>query len=94
MTKPIQHGLSFDVEEYFQVANLRPFVRREDWDEIPSRLMVGMDTILSLLDRKGVRATMFFLGWIAERHPALVQRCVGAGHEIASHGTTTASSAT
>ena len=29
---------------------------------------------------------MFFLGWIAERHPELVRRCVDAGHEIASHG--------
>jgi polysaccharide deacetylase family protein (PEP-CTERM system associated) len=26
------------------------------------------------------------LGWIAERHPALVHRIVGEGHELASHG--------
>ncbi len=83
--KPM-HALSFDVEEYFQVANLRPFVQRSDWENIPSRLMVGMDAILELLDRRNVKATMFFLGWIAEQHPELVRRCVDAGHEIASHG--------
>ena len=26
------------------------------------------------------------LGWVAERHPALVTRIVAAGHEVASHG--------
>ncbi len=81
-----KHALSFDVEEYFQVANLRPFVAREDWDKIPSRLMVGMEQILRVLDKHKVSATMFFLGWIAEQHPGLVRRCVDAGHEIASHG--------
>ncbi|MFT5200000.1 MAG: polysaccharide deacetylase family protein (PEP-CTERM system associated) [Planctomycetota bacterium] len=81
-----KHALSFDVEEYFQVANLRPFVSREDWQNIPSRLMVGMEDILQLLDKHNVKATMFFLGWIAEQHPELVARCVDAGHEIASHG--------
>ena len=34
----------------------------------------------------GVRATFFTLGWVAERHPALVRRIVAAGHELASHG--------
>lgn len=80
------HALSFDVEEYFQVANLRGHFSRESWEEVPSRVDVGMDAILSALDRHRARATFFFLGWIAERHPDLVRRCLAAGHEIASHG--------
>ena len=36
--------------------------------------------------RPRVRATFFTLGWIAERHPAMVRRIVAAGHELASHG--------
>jgi polysaccharide deacetylase family protein (PEP-CTERM system associated) len=80
------HALSFDVEEYFQVANFRGAFRRADWDGVPSRLSVGMDRILALLDRRGARATFFWLGWVAERHPALVRRVVDAGHEVASHG--------
>jgi polysaccharide deacetylase family protein (PEP-CTERM system associated) len=80
------HAVSFDVEEYFQVANLRHHFRQEDWAEVPSRVNVGMDAILSALERHGARATFFFLGWIAERHPDLVRRCMDGGHEIASHG--------
>ncbi len=80
------HALSFDVEEYFQVANLRESFPRADWDRVPSRLTIGMDRILSALDRAGAGATFFFLGWVAERHPALVRRCLDAGHEVASHG--------
>ncbi len=80
------HALSFDVEEYFHVANLRGRFARDDWDDVPSRIDVGMDAILEVLDRRDVRATFFFLGWMAERFPALVKRCVDGGHEIASHG--------
>jgi polysaccharide deacetylase family protein (PEP-CTERM system associated) len=80
------HALSFDVEEYFQVANLRGAFPRASWDAVPSRLSIGMDRILSALDRHRAGATFFFLGWIAERHPALVRRCLDAGHEVASHG--------
>lgn len=86
MNEPRRHALSFDVEEFFHVANLSHAFPRERWDEVPSRLDVGMDALLSLLDRRGARATMFFLGWIATRRPDLVKRCHDAGHEIASHG--------
>ena len=79
-------ALSFDVEEYFQVANLRHHFAREDWDSVDSRLDIGMDRILRALDRADARATFFFLGWIAERRPDLVRRCFEGGHEIASHG--------
>jgi polysaccharide deacetylase family protein (PEP-CTERM system associated) len=82
----VLHALSFDVEEYFQVANLRPHVARADWDATASRLGVGMERILRLLERRGARATFFFLGWIAERHPQWVRRCLDAGCEVASHG--------
>lgn len=80
------HSISFDVEEYFQVANLQAAFPREDWNSVASRLDVGMEAILRALDRHRARATFFWLGWVAERHPALVRRCLEAGHEIASHG--------
>jgi polysaccharide deacetylase family protein (PEP-CTERM system associated) len=85
-TGRLLHALSFDVEEYFQVANLRGHFSRASWDDVPSRVDVGMDAILGALDRHRAHATFFFLGWIAERHPDLVRRCLAAGHEIASHG--------
>jgi polysaccharide deacetylase family protein (PEP-CTERM system associated) len=82
----MHHALSFDVEEYFQVANLRDHFAREDWDRVPSRLDVGMDAIFGALERHDAHATFFFLGWIAERRPDLVRRCLEGGHEVASHG--------
>ncbi len=82
----LRHALSFDVEEFFQVANLSARFARERWDEVPSRLDVGMGAVLSALARHRTRATFFFLGWIAERRPDLVRCCLEAGHEVASHG--------
>jgi len=80
------HGLSFDVEEHFHVANLRGRFARADWEHVPSRLGIGMGRILDLLAAHDVRATFFFLGWVAERQPELVRRCLDGGHEVASHG--------
>jgi polysaccharide deacetylase family protein (PEP-CTERM system associated) len=80
------HAISFDVEEFFQVANLRGHFARDDWDSVPPRLAIGMDRILDSLARQRAHATFFFLGWIAERHPQYVQRVLEAGHEVASHG--------
>ena len=84
--QPKLHAISFDVEEFFQVANLRGHFARDDWDSVPSRLSIGMDRILDALDRNKAHATFFFLGWIAERHPHYVQRVLERGHEVASHG--------
>jgi polysaccharide deacetylase family protein (PEP-CTERM system associated) len=44
------------------------------------------DRILAQFAEAGVAATFFTLGWVAERHPALIRRIVAAGHELASHG--------
>lgn len=82
----IRHALSFDVEEFFQVANLTANFPRASWDEVPSRLDVGMRAVLDCLRRHETRATFFFLGWVAERRPDLVRACLADGHEVASHG--------
>jgi polysaccharide deacetylase family protein (PEP-CTERM system associated) len=81
-----RHAISFDVEEYFQVANFFSAFPRERWDDVEPRIDIGMQRILDALERHETHATFFFLGWIAERHPHWVERCVQAGHEIASHG--------
>lgn len=81
-----RHAISFDVEEYFQVANFFQRFPRADWDAVEPRIDVGMSRILDALARHDTRATFFFLGWIAERHPHWVTRCLEAGHEVASHG--------
>src|SRR4051812_33151542 len=49
---------------------------------------VAVPLILELLTAKGVTATFFIPGRVAERHPACVQAIVSAGHDVAHHGYT------
>ncbi|MEW6747400.1 MAG: XrtA system polysaccharide deacetylase [Planctomycetota bacterium] len=78
--------LTIDVEEYFHALNLRPAYPEPSWDSLESRVWVGMERLFELLARKGVSATFFVLGWVAERHRDLVQAIAYQGHEVASHG--------
>jgi peptidoglycan/xylan/chitin deacetylase (PgdA/CDA1 family) len=48
----------------------------------------GMPRLLPLLESRGIRATFFVTGFIAEIYPELVQRIVDGGHEIGVHGAT------
>lgn len=84
-TTPV-NALTIDVEDYFQVSAFAPWVARDGWERRECRVERNVDRILALLDDHGTRATFFTLGWIAERHPALVRRIVAGGHELASHG--------
>ncbi|MDR1708555.1 MAG: DUF3473 domain-containing protein [Candidatus Accumulibacter sp.] len=86
MPAPIVNALTIDVEDYFQVSALSPYIARREWDSRPLRVEANVDRILALLDAKGVKATFFTLGWIAGRAPGLVRRIAENGHEIASHG--------
>lgn len=82
----IVNALTIDVEDWFQVSAMAPYVARRDWDTRECRVERNVDAILALLARHGVKATFFTLGWIAERYPALVRAIVAQGHELASHG--------
>ncbi len=80
------HHFTVDVEEYFQVAALEPYVPRCRWEGLEGRVARGVDRLLDLLAGHDARATFFVLGWIAQREPELVKRIRSAGHEVASHG--------
>ena len=87
MTTPaITNAFTIDVEDYFQVSAMAPYIRRDEWDSRECRVEGNVDRILALLDQHDTRATFFTLGWVAERYPRLVQRIVAQGHELASHG--------
>ncbi|MCW5672341.1 MAG: DUF3473 domain-containing protein [Hydrogenophaga sp.] len=83
---PIENALTIDVEDYFQVSAMAPYIRRADWDRCECRVEHNIDRILQLLAAKNTHATFFTLGWIAERYPDMVRRIVREGHELASHG--------
>ncbi|TFI58191.1 DUF3473 domain-containing protein [Sphingomonas parva] len=80
------NALSVDVEDWFQVGAFERVITKSDWDALPRRVERNCDAVLDLFAEAGVKATFFTLGWVAERHPALIRRIVEAGHEIASHG--------
>lgn len=83
---PIINAMTIDVEEYFQVGAFETMIDRNSWGAIESRVERAMDSFFGLLDETGTKATLFFLGCIAEQHPSLVRRAVSGGHEVASHG--------
>ena len=82
----MKHALSIDVEDWFQVLNMAHVVDRASWETHELRCGDSTRRFLDLLAAHDAKATFFFLGWIAERMPDLVQEVAAAGHEIGSHG--------
>ena len=74
-----------DVEDYFHVEAFGDVVERASWDTYPSRVERNTHEVLDLLDEHRARATFFILGWVADRHPKLVEEIVARGHETACH---------
>ena len=83
---PPRHAMTVDVEDYFQVYAFFHCIPRDTWDGYARRVEANVDRILTQFAAANVSATFFTLGWIAERHPAMIRRIVEAGHELASHG--------
>jgi polysaccharide deacetylase family protein (PEP-CTERM system associated) len=93
--------LTFDVEDWFQVENLRPWIPFSTWHNYELRVERNTHRILDLLDSNDrstsghnpesidefkPKATFFLLGWIVEQLPNLVREIDKRGHEVASHG--------
>lgn len=84
--------LTFDVEDWFQVENLRSWVSPLSWERLELRVEKSTHRILDIMDAfsrapsGAIRATFFVLGWIADRLPGLVSEIHQRGHEVASHG--------
>ncbi len=82
----LRNALSVDVEDWFQVGAFETVIDRNDWDGLDRRVEANTDACLAMFAKCGVKATFFTLGWVAQRHPALIRRIVDQGHELASHG--------
>jgi polysaccharide deacetylase family protein (PEP-CTERM system associated) len=83
---PIVAVLSVDVEDWFHILDLPSTPRLDEWAGLESRVERGFLKLLEIISAHEVRATWFFLGWVAKRYPHLVKTAVAGGHEIASHG--------
>lgn len=78
--------ITIDVEDWFQVENLRPAFPISVWDQQEWHVEANTVRLLQILEEYDAKATFFVLGMVAEKFPSLVRKLVNAGHEIASHG--------
>lgn len=84
--RTLHHAMSVDVEDYYHAWAITSLIGKKAWRSLPSRVGDSTRRILDLFDSRGVKATFFTLGWVAERQPALIRDIVARGHELASHG--------
>ena len=85
-TARLVNGLSVDVEAWFQVGAFEDVIERDCWSGLDDRVERNLRAVLEMFDTAGVKATFFTLGWVAQRHGALLREVADLGHEIASHG--------
>jgi polysaccharide deacetylase family protein (PEP-CTERM system associated) len=81
----IRNYLTIDVEDYYQVSAFEKICDPGRWDHYPSRVVANTERILDLLDRYGIKATFFVLGWTACKFPQLVRKIDRKGHEVGCH---------
>lgn len=81
-TESPTNALTIDFEDWYHGIEI-PYTR---WEGFEERIEAAGRHTLAVLAKAGVRATFFVLGWVAERHPALVREIAGDGHEVATHG--------
>ena len=82
----MRNYLTIDVEDYFQVAAFSDIVSMKDWGAMEQRVQGSTASVLGILKRRGIRATFFVVGWVAEKHPEIVEAIVSDGHELGCHG--------
>jgi len=87
-SQPVErrHIATVALEDYFHVGAFNRLIQRGQWNRFETRLERNTDRVLDLLDRHGVKATFFVLGWVADKHPELVRKVAERGHELASKG--------
>lgn len=82
----MRNAMTVDVEDYFHVAAFSRQVDPATWERFPARVERNTQRLLELFAERGVSATFFVLGWVAERFPGVVRAIAAQGHEVACHG--------
>lgn len=77
--------MTVDVEDYFHTEAMSRAVSRDDWRGMPSRVERNTERMFELFAEHNTRGTFFFLGWVAERFPRLIEQAMSLGHEIGCH---------
>ena len=77
--------LSFDIEDWFHIFDNTYYNKPGEWDKLPTSVEKNTNWLLQFLHDHNVKATFFTLGWVADKHPALIKNIAGHGHEVAAH---------
>ncbi len=80
--KTFTNALTIDFEDWYQGLEI-PYSK---WEGFEDRINFIGDKLLGILGETDTKATFFMLGYIAEKHPAIVKKIEAEGHEIATHG--------
>lgn len=83
--QPITNALSFDIEDWFHLVEIKAVADPERWPELPSIVVDYTRWIVDTVSAAEARATFFVLGWVAQRYPQIVRAIADAGHEVATH---------
>jgi polysaccharide deacetylase family protein (PEP-CTERM system associated) len=75
--------LTFDIEDWHQLVEWKLNGTRP---ACSPHVIAQTRDILEILAERGINATFFILGLVAEAHPHLIREIASAGHEIGSHG--------
>jgi len=79
------NALTVDLEDWYQgLTSTSQQVDR--WPVFEDRVVASTERLLEILDRAGVKATFFVLGYVADEFPGLIRQVADEGHEIGLHG--------
>jgi polysaccharide deacetylase family protein (PEP-CTERM system associated) len=74
--------LTFDIEDWYNCD----FITTDfEWDKHEVRIYESVDKILDELAIRNLKGTFFCLGWLAEKHPAVINKIHAHGHHIGCH---------
>jgi polysaccharide deacetylase family protein (PEP-CTERM system associated) len=89
--RPVPNALTIDLEDWYHPE----LVRQRLPSSAPGgnelrRTLIERSTqrLLGLLKERGIAATFFVVGEVAQQHPQLIQAIAEQGHELACHGMT------
>ena len=78
------NAISVDLEDWYQVPLVN--IAQDKWYECKPSVCEATERILEFFALKGIKATFFASGYIADRHPDLIASIAQSGHEVESHG--------
>lgn len=88
-------AVTIDAEDWYHVPAVTgsPFARFRNVNEFFARWQGRYDylsgsaaDVLTMLERRNIRATFFIVADVAEHYPGLIEKIASKGHEIACHG--------